>query len=129
MLIWSLSCAAIGQMSGMLAVTLRVEPVIAGLQAQLQEREETAAHLWHAYTGAHCRVKALELSVTQHLWPVNSWPAGDETGIHCASDPAGSPLFADQAGQASEPPAEERAAEAGRGGAAALVADRADAGR
>lgn len=104
MIIWSLSCFTLGQVSGMLAGYLRFEPKIAGLEAQLAEREETAAHLWHAYQGAHCRVKELELSVTQHLWPVNSWPEGDEAGIPCETDAAPSPLFdsAEEAGPRRE---------------------------
>ena len=108
-------------------------PRVEAVQAELAEREETAAHLWHAYQGAHCKVKALELSIDQHLWPANSWPDGDESGIHCPTDAAPTPLFASTEEAATEregpeAPAQERAAEAGRGGAAALVEASPDSG-
>lgn len=118
MLLWSLMVFCLGQLAGMVAMLPRVD----ALQAQLEEREETVANLWYVYTGTHCALKEAELYIQSHLWPdVTWWPAGDASEIPCPTDPASSPLFASaedpaQEGEASQPPAQERAAEArGRG--------------
>ena len=128
MLLWSLSCLAVGQISGMLAAHLRMAPRIEALQAQLLEREETAAHLWVLYEGAHCNLREAQVHLRQWVWrDWDWWPEGDSSGIHCPWEAAGSPLFA-SAEEAPGPEGEERSTEAGGRGRHALVSARADTG-
>lgn len=134
MLIWTLAVFALGQLSGQVAASLRFTPRVEVLQAQLLEREETADNTWALYESAHCALKRAELTIAQHVWEdATFWPEGDESGIPCPTDPAGSPLLAsaEDAAEEGEAPGEappERTAEAGRGGAQALVAAGSDAG-
>lgn len=108
MVIWSLSCIALGQVSGMLAAHLRLTPRIEALQAQLVEREETAAHIWTLYQGAHCNLREAQIHLRQWVWrDWDWWPEGDTSGISCPFDPAPSPLFASAEDAA---PAEEHEA-------------------
>ena len=122
LVIWHMAVALLAGLAGQVSMLPRVE----AQAAVVAEREETAGHLWRLYQDAHCQVRELELHVQVHLWAdYRAWPDGDPSGIVCASDPAGSPLLANQAGQGAQPAAPQRASEAGRGGAAAVVADRA----
>ena len=124
MLIWHMAVALLAGLAGQVSMLPRVEAV----QAQLEEREETAAHLWVLYQGAHCTLREAQIHLRQWVWrDWEFWPDGDSSGITCPWEAAGSPLLA--AAEDPDAPAPERTAEAGRGGSQALVAARSDAGR
>lgn len=77
-----------------LAGQVAMLPRLKGLEAQLEEREETAALVWELYEGAHCNLREAQIHLRQWVWrDWDWWPDGDPSGITCPWEQVGSPLL------------------------------------